>query len=110
MAFGTTVYDSCPKGLVWLVRTSFSLWIPVVVSVVACPLCAAWAITMVKLSEIEAKQRLQRLFEGGRLPSGGALFLLWFVRSTLGINDYLVTWIWKQSVNRDDRRWVLWLG
>ena len=110
MAFGATVYDSCPKGLMWLVCTSFSLWIPVVVSVVAGPLCAAWAITMVKLSKTEAEQSLQRLFEGGHLPSGGALFLSWFAWSTLGINDYLVTWIWKQSVNRGDRRCVLWLG
>lgn len=56
---------------------------------------------MVKLSENGAKQRLQLLFLVVSFPSSGALVFSWFVCSTLGMNNYTVICIWKQSLNRN---------
>lgn len=98
--FGMTLYNSCLKGLVQCVYTS-SFQIHVIVSIVAGPLCAVWAIIMVKLSKNGAKQRLQLLFLGVSLPFPEALVFSWFAWSTLGMNNYMVICIWKQSLNRN---------
>ena len=97
--FGTTLYNSCLKGLMQSVYTS-SFQIHVIVSVVAGPLCCLGH-HRGEAEQNGAKQRLQLLFLGVSLPFPGALVFSWFAWSTLGMNNYMVICIWKQSLNRN---------